>query len=44
MPEIIDMCDAKVLLPRHLLYLESGQAHEFIIARDGRPAARREFL
>lgn len=40
MPQLIDMLDAKTSLWRLAQEIESGQASEFIIARNGRPAAR----
>lgn len=40
MSDTINMLDAKSSLSRLVHALESGQAREFIIARNGRPAAR----
>ncbi len=40
MPRIVNMLDAKTSLSRLVQELESGEADEFIIARNGRPAAR----
>ena len=40
MPAIINMLDAKTQLSKLVHDLETGQADEFIIARNGRPAAR----
>ena len=40
MPPIVNMLDAKTRLSKLVHDLETGQAHEFIIARNGRPAAR----
>ena len=40
MATVINMLDAKTTLSRLVHELEAGTAHEFIIARNGRPAAR----
>lgn len=40
MPQVVNMLDAKTSLSRLVQELESGAATEFIIARNGRPAAR----
>jgi len=40
MPQIVNMLDAKTSLSRLVHDLETGGAQEFIIARNGRPAAR----
>ncbi|MDQ2780212.1 MAG: prevent-host-death protein [Pseudomonadota bacterium] len=40
MPNIVNMLDAKTSLSRLVHELESGVAKEFVIARNGRPAAR----
>lgn len=40
MPAIVNMLDAKTQLSKLVHDLETGQADEFIIARNGRPAAR----
>ena len=40
MPAIVNMLDAKTQLSKLVHELETGQANEFIIARNGRPAAR----
>lgn len=40
MNPIINMLDAKTSLSKLVQALESGAASEFIIARNGRPAAR----
>lgn len=40
MSEVVNMLDAKTSLSRLVHELESGAAKEFIIARNGRPAAR----
>lgn len=40
MPQVVNMLDAKTSLSRLVQDLESGAAAEFIIARNGRPAAR----
>lgn len=40
MTDTINMLDAKSSLSKLVHALESGQASEFIIARNGRPAAR----
>jgi antitoxin (DNA-binding transcriptional repressor) of toxin-antitoxin stability system len=40
MAELINMLDAKTSLSRLVQALEDGAASEFIIARNGRPAAR----
>ncbi len=40
MSEMINMLDAKTSLSRLVQALEDGAASEFIIARNGRPAAR----
>lgn len=40
MPELVNMLDAKTSLSRLVQDLESGAAKEFVIARNGRPAAR----
>ena len=41
MSHVINMLDAKTSLSKLLQALESGAESEFIIARNGRPAARR---
>lgn len=40
MPRIVNMLDAKTSLSRLVQEIESGKAREFVIARNGRPAAR----
>jgi antitoxin (DNA-binding transcriptional repressor) of toxin-antitoxin stability system len=40
MSQIVNMLDAKTSLSRLVHDLETGGAQEFIIARNGRPAAR----
>ena len=40
MSQIVNMLDAKTSLSRLVHDLETGGAEEFIIARNGRPAAR----
>jgi antitoxin (DNA-binding transcriptional repressor) of toxin-antitoxin stability system len=40
MPQIVNMLDAKTSLSKLVHDLETGGADEFIIARNGRPAAR----
>jgi antitoxin (DNA-binding transcriptional repressor) of toxin-antitoxin stability system len=40
MSAIVNMLDAKTQLSKLVHDLETGQAQEFIIARNGRPAAR----
>lgn len=40
MPQIVNMLDAKTSLSKLVHDLETGGAQEFIIARNGRPAAR----
>ena len=40
MSVVVNMLDAKTRLSKLVHDLETGQAHEFIIARNGRPAAR----
>ena len=40
MPPIVNMLNAKTQLSKLVHDLETGRAHEFIIARNGRPAAR----
>lgn len=40
MPQVVNMLDAKTSLSRLVHDLETGEAKEFIIARNGRPAAR----
>ena len=40
MSQIVNMLDAKTFLSRLVRDLETGSAQEFIIARNGRPAAR----
>ena len=40
MAQIVNMLDAKTSLSRLVHDLETGGAQEFIIARNGRPAAR----
>lgn len=40
MTKVINMLDAKTSLSRLVQALEDGAASEFIIARNGRPAAR----
>lgn len=40
MPPIVNMLDAKTSLSKLVHELETGEATEFIIARNGRPAAR----
>ena len=40
MPPIVNMLNAKTQLSKLVHDLETGQADEFIIARNGRPAAR----
>jgi antitoxin (DNA-binding transcriptional repressor) of toxin-antitoxin stability system len=40
MNETINMLDAKTSLSKLVHALETGQATEFVIARNGRPAAR----
>lgn len=40
MSQIVNMLDAKTSLSRLVHDLETGGAKEFIIARNGRPAAR----
>lgn len=40
MSQIVNMLDAKTSLSRLVHELETGDAKEFIIARNGRPAAR----
>ncbi len=40
MPQIVNMLNAKSSLSRLVHDLETGGADEFIIARNGRPAAR----
>ena len=40
MSAIVNMLDAKTSLSRLVQELENGEAAEFIIARNGRPAAR----
>lgn len=40
MSEIVNMLDAKTSLSRLVHDLETGAATEFVIARNGRPAAR----
>ena len=40
MSQIINMLDAKTTLSKLVHDLETGGAQEFIIARNGRPAAR----
>lgn len=40
MANVINMLDAKTTLSKLVHELESGTAQEFIIARNGRPAAR----
>jgi antitoxin (DNA-binding transcriptional repressor) of toxin-antitoxin stability system len=39
-PQIVNMLDAKTTLSKLVHDLETGGAQEFIIARNGRPAAR----
>lgn len=40
MSQIVNMLDAKTSLSRLVHELETGAAQEFVIARNGRPAAR----
>jgi antitoxin (DNA-binding transcriptional repressor) of toxin-antitoxin stability system len=40
MPTLVNMLDAKTSLSKLVHELETGEATEFIIARNGRPAAR----
>ena len=40
MPPIVNMLNAKTQLSKLVHDLETGRAHAFIIARNGRPAAR----
>lgn len=40
MPQIVNMLDAKTSLSKLVQEIESGGAKEFIIARNGHPAAR----
>ena len=40
MSRIVNMLDAKTSLSKLVHHLETGGAQEFIIARNGRPAAR----
>ena len=40
MPQIVNMLDAKTSLSRLVHELETGAETEFLIARNGRPAAR----
>ena len=40
MATLVNMLDAKTSLSRLVHELETGEASEFIIARNGRPAAR----
>jgi len=40
MPPLVNMLDAKTSLSKLVHELETGEATEFIIARNGRPAAR----
>ena len=40
MPQVVNMLDAKTSLSKLVQALESGEAGEFIIARNGAPAAR----
>jgi antitoxin (DNA-binding transcriptional repressor) of toxin-antitoxin stability system len=40
MPQVVNMQDAKSSLSKLVHDLETGGAQEFIIARNGRPAAR----
>ena len=40
MSQFVDVLDAKTSLSRLVQELETGGAQEFIIARNGRPAAR----
>ena len=40
MSQIVNMLDAKTTLSKLVHALEAGAAQEFIIARNGRPAAR----
>lgn len=40
MPSLVNMLDAKTSLSKLVHELETGEATEFIIARNGRPAAR----
>lgn len=40
MSNLVNMLDAKTSLSRLVQDLESGAAKEFVIARNGRPAAR----
>ena len=40
MPAVVNMSHAKTRLSKLVHDLETGQADEFIIARNGRPAAR----
>ncbi len=40
MTQVVNMLDAKTSLSRLVHDLETGSAREFIIARNGRPAAR----
>ena len=39
-PQIVNMLDAKTSLSRLVQTLESGEVAEFVIARNGHPAAR----
>ena len=40
MPQVVNMLDAKTSLSKLVLALERGEVGEFIIARNGAPAAR----
>lgn len=40
MSRIVDLLDAGASLPQLVREIESGRVSEFVIARDGRPAAR----
>ncbi len=40
MPHVVNMLDAKTSLSKLVFALENGEADEFVIARNGQPAAR----
>ena len=40
LPQVVNMLDAKTSLSKLVQALQSGEAGEFIIARNGEPAAR----